>query len=149
MTDGEAPQDLGERIRQIATSIAGEVDKRLLTGEESGSIFDAAARSLGSTMERWGRNPSLRRFLGGVQRDVLTSEGERVELSASLGVSAKLGTTARFYVDDQVVGEVPIDPSGEVRTMILAPEPGIHRVGVKICCNITPRSSLSRGRYSR
>lgn len=56
-----------------------------------------------------------------------------MELSASLGVSAKLGTTARFYVDDDVVGEVPIDPSGEVRTMILAPEPGLHRVGVKIC----------------
>lgn len=56
-----------------------------------------------------------------------------MELSASLGVSGKLGTTARFYVDDDVVGEVPIDPSGEVRTMILAPEPGIHRVGVKIC----------------
>jgi phosphatidylserine/phosphatidylglycerophosphate/cardiolipin synthase-like enzyme len=133
VTDEGAPQDLGERIRRIATSIAGEVDKRLLTGEDSGSILDAAARSLGSTMERWGRNPGLRRFLGGVQRDVLTSAGERVELSASLGVSAKLGTTARFYVDDDDVGEVPIDPSGEVRTMILAPEPGIHRVGVKIC----------------
>ena len=46
------------------------------------------------------KTPSLRRFLGGVQRDVLTSAGERVELSASLGVSAKLGTIARFYVDE-------------------------------------------------
>ncbi len=84
-------------------------------------------------MERWGRNPSLRRLLGGVQRDVLTSPGERVELSATLGVSAKLGTYARFYIDDGVVGEVPIGGGGEVRTMIRAPAAGIHRVGVKVC----------------
>ncbi|MBW1905879.1 MAG: hypothetical protein JRJ24_11330, partial [Deltaproteobacteria bacterium] len=100
MTDDEAPQDLGERIRRIAATLAGEVDKRLIVGDESRSMLDAAARSFGATMERWGRNPSLRRVLGGVQRDVLTSPGERVELSASLGVSAKLGTAARFYVDD-------------------------------------------------
>lgn len=84
-------------------------------------------------MERWGRNPSVRRLVGGVQRDVLTSPGERVELVASLGVSAKLGTTARFYVDDAVVGEVLIGNSADVRTVIDAPGPGIHRVGVKIC----------------
>ncbi|TNF63183.1 MAG: hypothetical protein EP303_02985, partial [Deltaproteobacteria bacterium] len=133
MTDEEAPQDLGERIRRIASTIAGEVDKRLVAGDESSSIFDTAARSLGATMERWGRNPSLRRFLGGVQRDVLTSPGERVELSASLGVSAKLGRIARFYVDDAVAGEAPIGSSGEVRIVIRAPGPGLHRVGVKVC----------------
>ena len=133
MTDDEAPQDLGERIRRIAATIAGEVDKRMIVGEEAHSILDTAARSLGATMERWGRNPSLRRLLGGVQRDVLTSPGERVELSASLGVSAKLGTIARFYVDDAVVAEVPIGSGGEVRTMISAPAAGLHRVGVKVC----------------
>jgi phosphatidylserine/phosphatidylglycerophosphate/cardiolipin synthase-like enzyme len=133
VTDHEAPQDLGERIRQIAATIAGEVDKRLVLGEESRSMLDAAARSLGASMERWGRNPSLRRLLGGVRRDVLTSPGEQVELSASLGVSAKLGTTARFYIDDAVVAEVPIGNSPEVRTMIRAPSPGIHRVGIKVC----------------
>jgi phosphatidylserine/phosphatidylglycerophosphate/cardiolipin synthase-like enzyme len=124
VTDEEAPRDLGERIRRIAATIAGP---------ESQRILDAAARSLGATMERWGRNPSLRRLLGGVQRDVLTSPGERVELSASLGVSAKLGSVARFYIDDAVVGEAPIGTSGDVRTMIMAPSPGIHRVGVKVC----------------
>ena len=133
MTDDEAPQDLGERIRRIAATIAGEVDKRMIVGEEAHSILDTAARSLGATMERWGRNPSLRRLLGGVQRDVLTSPGERVELSASLGVSAKLGTIARFYVDDAVVAEVPIGSGGEVRTVISAPAAGLHRVGVKVC----------------
>jgi phosphatidylserine/phosphatidylglycerophosphate/cardiolipin synthase-like enzyme len=120
----DAPQDLGERIRRIAATIVGG---------ESRTMLDAAARSLGVTMERWGRNPSLRRLLGGVQRDVLTSPGERVELSASLGVSAKLGTIARFYVDEEVVAEVSIGGSGDVRTMIIAPGPGIHRVGIKVC----------------
>ena len=133
MTDEEAPQDLGERMRRIAATIVDAVDKRSIASDESGSIVDAAARSLGTMMERWARNPSLRRLLGGVQRDVLTSPGERVELSASLGVSAKLGTTVRFYVDDAAVGEVPISGSGEVRTLIDAPAPGLHRVGVKVC----------------
>ena len=59
MTDDEAPQDLGERIRRIAATIAGEVDKRLIVGEEAHSILDTAARSLGATMESWGRNPSF------------------------------------------------------------------------------------------
>jgi phosphatidylserine/phosphatidylglycerophosphate/cardiolipin synthase-like enzyme len=120
----DTPQDLSQRIRRIAATIAGG---------DSVPMLDAAVRSLGATMERWGRNPSLRRLLGGVQRDVLTSPGERVELSASLGVSAKLGTVARFYVDDAAVGEVPIGSAVEVRTIILAPEPGIYRVGVKVC----------------
>ncbi|MDH3201342.1 MAG: phosphatidylserine/phosphatidylglycerophosphate/cardiolipin synthase family protein [Myxococcales bacterium] len=133
MADEEAPQDLTERIRRIAATIAGEVDKRLVTDDESPSILDAAARSLGATMDRWGQNPSLRRLLGGVQRDVLTSPGERVELSATLGMASKLGTIARFYVDDAVVGEVPIGSTAEVRTMIDAPGPGLHRVGVKVC----------------
>jgi phosphatidylserine/phosphatidylglycerophosphate/cardiolipin synthase-like enzyme len=115
---------LGERIRQIAATIAGA---------EPHPLLDVAARSLGATMERWGRNPSLRRLLGGVQRDVLTSPGERVELSATLGVSAKLGTHARFYIDDAVVGEALIGSASEVRTMIRAPGAGIHRVGVKVC----------------
>ncbi len=122
---GEEPQDLSERLRRIASTI--------VTGDESRSILDAAARSLGGTLERWGRNPSLRRFLGGVQRDVLTSAGERVELSANLGVSAKLGTIVRFYVDDAVVGETPIGSATEARAIIEAPGPGLHRVGVKVC----------------
>lgn len=129
MADQAPPRDLGERIRRIASSITGD------EGETGGdvSIFDAAARSLGATIERWGRNPSLRRFLGGVQRDDLTSQDEYVELSANLGVSAKLGTCVRFYVDDAVADEVPIGDSGEVRTVIRAPEPGLYRVGAQIC----------------
>jgi phosphatidylserine/phosphatidylglycerophosphate/cardiolipin synthase-like enzyme len=122
------PQDLGERILRVVTGLAGE-----LSGDAPSPLLDAAARSLGGTLERWGRNPSLRRFIGGVHHDVLTGSGEDVELSANLGVSAKLGRLARFYVDDAVVGEAPIGSSGEVRTVIRAPGPGLHRVGVKVC----------------
>ncbi len=127
MSDDDS-EDLGERILRIVSGFAGE-----LSGEEPRPLLDAAARSLGGTLERWGRNPSLRRFIGGVHEDVLTSPGEDVELSANLGVSAKLGRLARFYVDDAVVGEGPIEESGEVRTIIPAPGPGLHRVGVKVC----------------
>jgi phosphatidylserine/phosphatidylglycerophosphate/cardiolipin synthase-like enzyme len=121
-------QDLGERIRRIINGLAGE-----LTGDEARSMLDTAARSLGGTLERWGRNPSLRRFIGGVQRDVITGTGEDVELSANLGVSARLGTIARFYIDDAVAAEVPIGDGSEVRVVVSAPSPGLHRVGVKVC----------------
>ena len=124
MKDDEAPRDLGERVWRIAATIAEG---------ETRPILDAAARSLGATLDRWGRNPSLRRLLGGVQRDVLTSPGERVELAATLGVSAKLGSYARFYIDDEVVGEVPIGSANEVRLMTRALEAGIHQVAVKVC----------------
>ena len=127
MSENE-PQDLGERILRIVSGIAGE-----FSGEEPRPLLDAAARSLGTTLERWGRNPSLRRFIGGVHQDVLTGTGEDVVLSANLGVTAKLGRLARFYVDDAVVGETEIGASGEVRTVIRAPGPGLHRVGVKVC----------------
>ena len=133
MSDEDQIEDFGERVRRIAATIVEEVDKRFAAGDESRSILEAAARSLGTTMERWGRNPGLRRILGGVQRDELTSPGESVELSASLGVSAKLGTVARFYVDDAVAAELPIGISAEVRAAIDAPGPGLHRVGVAVC----------------
>ncbi|NND30636.1 MAG: phosphatidylserine/phosphatidylglycerophosphate/cardiolipin synthase family protein [Myxococcales bacterium] len=133
MSDPKRPEDLSERIRRIASTIAEEVDKLFDSDEQSPSILDAAASSLGSTMERWGRNPGLRRILGGVQRDEITSPGEPVELSANLGVSAKLGTVARFYVDDAVAAEVPIGSEAEVRTAIDAPGPGLRRVRVAVC----------------
>jgi len=124
----EEPQDLGERILRLVSGLTGE-----LTGEEPWPLLDAMAKSLGGTLERWSRNPSLRRFIGGVSQDVLTGPGESVELSASLGVSAKLGRLARFYVDDAVVAETPIGADGDVHAVIEAPGPGLHRVGVKVC----------------
>ena len=133
MSDEEQVEDLGERIRRIAATFTGQADKRSAAGDESPSMLDAAARSLGTTIERWGRNPGLRRILGGVQRDELTSPGDSVELSASLGVSGKLGTVARFYVDDAVAAETPIGSSTEIRALIEAPGPGLHRVSVAVC----------------
>ncbi len=127
MSENE-PQDLTDRILGVVSGLAGE-----LSAETPSPLLDAAARSLGSTLERWARNPSLRRLIGGVQRDVLTGTGEDVELTANLGVAAKLGSLVRFYVDDAIVAEAPIDTTGEARTMIRAPSPGLHRVGVKVC----------------
>jgi phosphatidylserine/phosphatidylglycerophosphate/cardiolipin synthase-like enzyme len=125
-------QDLGERIRRIIAVLAGEVDRRVAPSGQDPSILDAAARSLGATIGRWGQSPGLRRFVGGVQRDVLTSRGEWVELSAHLGIAAKLGSVARFYIDDAVVGEVPIGKNVGVLTVVRAPGPGLYRVGVKV-----------------
>ena len=119
---------MGERILRAISGLAGE-----LSGETPRPLLDAAARSLGGTLERWGRNPGLRRFIGGVHHDVLTGPGEEVELVANLGVSAKLGRIARFYVDDAVAGEAAIDATGDVRVIVPAPGPGLHRVGVKVC----------------
>lgn len=120
----EEELDFGERVMRIVSGLAGE---------EKRPFIDAAAKSLGGTLERWGRNPSLRRFIGGVQHDVLTGTGEDVELRANLGVAARLGRLARFYVDDVVVGETTIEPGGDVYIVVEAPSPGLHRVGVKVC----------------
>jgi len=120
----EEPPDLFARIRRSLLQLADD---------EARPLLDAAARSLGGTLERWGQNPSLRWFLGGVQQDVLTGIGEDVELTANLGVSAKLGSLARFYVDDAVVAEVAVGDGGEVRAVVPAPGPGLHRVGIKVC----------------
>jgi phosphatidylserine/phosphatidylglycerophosphate/cardiolipin synthase-like enzyme len=133
VTQDDSPLDLGERIRRIAAAIAGEVDKRWASSDELLPILDSVARSLGSTIERWAGNPSLRRLLGGVERDVVTGPGERVDLFASLGVAARLGSHARFSVDGVAVAEVPIPESGEVRALFDAPAPGLHQVRVDLC----------------
>jgi phosphatidylserine/phosphatidylglycerophosphate/cardiolipin synthase-like enzyme len=125
----EEPADLGQRIRSIVSTVASE-----LTGTDTPPLLDAAARALGATLERWSRNPNLRRFLGGVQRDVLTGQGEYVELVANLGVSAKLGSHARFCIGDEVVADVAIEEGVDAaRAIVIAPGPGLHRIGIKIC----------------
>ena len=113
MSEDEAPEDFGERIRRIAASIAGEVDKRF--SEESSAVLDAAARSLGAPMERWGRNPGLRRILGGVQRDEVTGVGEEVELSANLGVSSKRGSFAGVIDAMAMSGPMSAPPPPRVK----------------------------------
>ena len=129
----EEPQDLGERIRRIIAVVAGEIDRRVAPSGQDPSMLDAAARSLGATIGRWSQSPGLRRFVGGVQREILTSQGEWVELNAHLGIAARLGSVACFYIDDAVVAEVPIGRSADVLTVVKAPGPGLHRIGVKVC----------------
>ena len=123
---------LAEQLQKVVEAVAAEID-RPGTTREVPSVIDAAARSLGAAMASWGANESLRRFVGGIQRDFLTGRGEWVELTAQLGVASKLGSVACFYVDGQVVAEVPLQDGSPVRAMIRAPEPGLHQVGMKVC----------------
>jgi len=120
------PDDRGQpthrRIRDIASSLVGG-------SEPAGaSIVETATRSLGAVLERWGRNPGLLRFVGGVRQDVLTGRGETVTLAADPGVARRLGQTVRFHVGDAVVGEVPIGDQGEVVSVVEAPAPGLYAV---------------------
>jgi hypothetical protein len=46
--------------------------------EQQPSLLDSAVRAASSTLERWSRGAPLRRLLGGIERDVLTSAGEWV-----------------------------------------------------------------------
>ncbi|KIG14881.1 Cardiolipin synthetase [Enhygromyxa salina] len=123
--------DLSVRLRQIVGLFDADT---ALSGAESEPrpLADAVAGALSATLERWSRSPTLRSFIGGIERDVLTSPGEWVELQANLGVTAKLGTVARFYLDKQLVAENPIEDRNEVRAMIRAPDPGRYRVGVEL-----------------
>lgn len=120
-----------DRIRRIIASLVGE-DEDTAAGEEGSSLVDAATRALSGRLERWGRGSALRRLFGGVERDVLTSPGEWVELEAQLGVAGKLGSVARMTIDRQVVAELPIGDSSEIRAMVRAPGPGLYELGVEL-----------------
>ncbi len=118
-----------EKLREAIASLLGsETESR----SESHPLIDATMRIASSTLERWSRGAPLRRLLGSIERDVLTSPGEWVALEASLGLAAKLGNTAGFMLDDELVAEVPLDAGSDVRAMIRAPEPGLYRVAVRL-----------------
>lgn len=128
----EAHLDLSERIRRVAERFIDGRDDPPDRGDSASSLLDVAARSLGETLARWGRNPGLAKLVGGVGRDVLTGAGEMAELSATLGVSGRLGDRARFYVGEALAAEVPIGSGGEVHAVVEAPGPGLHPVRVEI-----------------
>lgn len=121
-----------EQLRGVIASLLGpdspDVDRR----SEQPSLIDAAVRAASSTLERWSRGAPLRRLLGGIERDVLTSPGEWVALEAKVGLSGKLGGKAGFMLDDELVAEVEIGEGPEVRAMVRAPEAGLYRVSVKL-----------------
>jgi phosphatidylserine/phosphatidylglycerophosphate/cardiolipin synthase-like enzyme len=132
---GAKPSDFSERLRRVLDVFAGE--GRLehaddLEHRSGGRLGDAAARALGSTLERWGRSPTVRKLFGGVERDVLTSPGEWVELAGKLGVTAQLGTHVRFYLGEEVVAELPIPEGSEIRAIVRAPQPGLYPVRLEL-----------------
>lgn len=123
-----------EQLRGVIASLLGpdggpDGDRRIV---EQPSLIDAAVRAASSTLERWSRGAPLRRLLGGIERDVLTSPGEWVALEAKVGLSGKLGVKAGFMLDDELVSEVEIGEGPEIRAMIRAPEAGLYRVSVKL-----------------
>jgi phosphatidylserine/phosphatidylglycerophosphate/cardiolipin synthase-like enzyme len=146
-----------DRVRRILATLLGEdpvdpvdpVELSLLERAPSSagfggqepeierSLVDAAAHAVSTRLERWGRGDALRRLFGGIERDVLTGPGEWVELEAQLGLAAKLGSTARFTIDGQVVAELAISapnaaPNRELRAMVRAPGPGLYELGVTL-----------------
>lgn len=130
----DTPDRIG-RIRQIIASIVGE-DPPPSDGagdeDDRSSLIDTATKALSTRLERWGRGATLRRLLGGIERDILTGPGERIELEAQLGVAGKLGSVARFTIDQQVVAELPIGEYSEIRASVRAPGPGLHELGVML-----------------
>ncbi|HMR77514.1 MAG TPA: hypothetical protein PKD61_20540, partial [Polyangiaceae bacterium] len=67
MRDKDGP--LRDRFGKTLTAIVGEADRLFPESNGSPSLLLSLARSLSSTIDQWGQNPSLRRFVGGVQRD--------------------------------------------------------------------------------
>ncbi|PRQ07714.1 phospholipase D-like domain-containing protein [Enhygromyxa salina] len=140
--------DLSVRLRQIVGLFGDEAGVADVDAE-SRPLADVVAGALSATLERWSRSPTLRSVIGGIERDVLTSPGEWVELQATLGVAAKLGTVVRFYLDKQLVAEHPIEDRSEVRAMIRAPAPGRYRVGVELATatgRVGPSAELTGSR---
>jgi phosphatidylserine/phosphatidylglycerophosphate/cardiolipin synthase-like enzyme len=119
----------------IASLLGPDPERR---SEEHPSLIDSAVRAASATLERWSRGAPLRRLLGGVERDVLTSPNEWVALEATVGLSGKLGGKAGFMLDDELVAEVDIGDAPEVRAMIRAPGPGLYRVSVKLGTAVPP-----------
>ncbi len=130
MRDKDGP--LRDRFGKTLTAIVGEADRLFPESNSSPSLLESAARSLSSTIDRWGQNPSLRRFVGGVQRDTVTSAGEPVELTARVPMGSRRRASARFYVGDVAAGDVPIDGHSQVRVIKAAPGPGLYHVRVDL-----------------
>lgn len=97
-----------------------------------GSLLDGAVEQVSSTLERWSRGASLRRLLGGLARDHLTSPGEWLALEAELGLPGRLAGKATFKLDDAVVAELEIGRGPRLLAMVRAPEPGIYRASVEL-----------------
>ncbi|TPV93568.1 MAG: phosphatidylserine/phosphatidylglycerophosphate/cardiolipin synthase family protein [Myxococcales bacterium FL481] len=120
--------NLRTRIHEIAANLAPE-----LRGQAPpGSLIETATNSLASTVERIVSIPAFERLAGGVRADVLTGPGERLELSAQLGVTRHIGDVARFYLDDRPVADVVMAGQPVVHAVVESPGVGLHEVRVKV-----------------
>lgn len=112
-------------LDQVRRSLAA-----LVSPHGDGDLAESAV-SLASTLDRWTRNPTLRRLFGGVQRDVVTARGEHIELSVSIPAALRSATTARFYAGEALFGEEAIN-NAEVHIVRSAPSAGLHRIRVDV-----------------
>ncbi|MFT5353472.1 MAG: phosphatidylserine/phosphatidylglycerophosphate/cardiolipin synthase-like enzyme [Polyangiales bacterium] len=112
-----------ERVRQ---SLAA-----LMSPQGDGDLVESA-RSLTSMLDRWTRNPTLRRLFGGVQRDVVTARGDNIELSASIPAPLRSAASARFYAGEVLLGEETLHGNAEVHIVRAAPSAGLHRIRVDV-----------------
>jgi len=95
-------------------------------------LLDGAVERVSSTLERWSRGASLRRLLGGLAQDQLTTPGEWLALEAELGIAGRLAGKARFKLDDEVVAERDIGKGPRLLAMVRAPAPGVYRASVEL-----------------
>jgi phosphatidylserine/phosphatidylglycerophosphate/cardiolipin synthase-like enzyme len=132
MASDDRSTDLRERIRRAASSLLGEPDRGEGPPSAVETAVELATQSLSSMLHRWRRDTGLARLVGGVSRDLLTGEGERIGLSAELGVPGRFGNSARFFVDDRLAATAPPRKGGAVVVEVDAPAPGLHGVRVEV-----------------
>ncbi len=115
-----------------------------------GPLLDTTIQSISETLARWQSGATMRRWMGGLGRDVLTRLGSPVELSVVLGPLAKLGAErARFYVGGEQLTEVPILRHKRARSVFHATEAGVFSVELEFLRNsgviVSPRSANQHG----
>jgi phosphatidylserine/phosphatidylglycerophosphate/cardiolipin synthase-like enzyme len=97
---------------------------------ERTSLLDAATRSAEDLLERWTDGEAVQRLFGGLQPDILTTEGQWTTLEARFRATPFRERRAQFVVDAKPVGESAIDAAGEARVTLRAPVAGVYRVSV-------------------
>ncbi len=130
MANDASSLDFLGRVRRALDAVADEIG-RLAPERATPGLLDGAAHTLTASLDRWSRHPMLSRFVGGVRRDVVTSAGEPVELSASLPLTIRDAVTTRFVVGETMTVEVPAEGLREVRAVRSAPAPGLYPVHVE------------------
>jgi phosphatidylserine/phosphatidylglycerophosphate/cardiolipin synthase-like enzyme len=128
MAGNTLPGGLGARLRDFARGFlggAGEVAEGTAAGA---STLEAAAQSVGASLERWRSTGSVLRALTSGGLDRLTAVGGEVELVTSLDALTRLrATSARIRLGEVVVGEVAVG-GGPLRVWATATEEGVFPV---------------------